>query len=122
FRIAGPPGSMCSLVIHAVELSVCGIERSMALRGRICAAALAAGGAVLCIGIWFSARVNTEMQVATAVVSHTLCSGVFISHLDPEQLYADAILPDPGQAKLAKRLRFIIDRKSPQVTVNWAVH
>lgn len=88
----------------------------------MCAAALAAGGAVLCIGIWFSARVNTEMQVATAVVSHTLCSGVFISHLDPEQLYADAILPDPGQAKLAKRLRFIIDRKSPQVTVNWAGH
>jgi len=94
----------------------------VAMRGRARAVALAAGAAVLSIGLWFSTRVNTEIRVATGVVSHTLCSGVFISHLDPEQLYADAILPNPGQAKLAKWLRYTIDSKNQQVTVTWAGH
>jgi CubicO group peptidase (beta-lactamase class C family) len=74
----------------------------------------------LSIAAWLWIRVNTEIRVATGVVSHTLCSAVFISHLNPEQVYADAILPDPGQAKLARRLRYAIDPKNQQVTVTWA--
>jgi hypothetical protein len=76
----------------------------------------------LILGIWFSIRVNTEIRVATGVMSHTLCSGVFISRLDPQQVYAEDILPNPGQARLAKRLRYTIDRKNQQVTVTWAGH
>lgn len=94
----------------------------MSLRGVMRMVVLAVSAAMVGLAIWFAARLGTAIRVGTGVVSHTLCSGVFISHLDPEQLYADAILPNPGQAKLARRLRYTIDRKNREVMVTWAGH
>jgi len=94
----------------------------MAFRDWMRVTALGLGAGVLGALLWFSARARTAIRVGTAVVSHTLCSGVFISHLDPEQLYADAILANPAQAALARRLRYTIERKDHQVIVTWAGH
>jgi CubicO group peptidase (beta-lactamase class C family) len=81
-----------------------------------------AGLAVVGFGIWFSLRDSAAIRVGTGVVSHALCSAAFISHVDPDQFYADAILSNPGPAGLAKRLRYSVDRTRQEVTVTWAGH
>jgi CubicO group peptidase (beta-lactamase class C family) len=81
---------------------------------------LAATAALLCVAPWFASRATRAIRVGTAVVSHTLCSGAFVSGLDPDQLYAEALKPNPGQKLLAKRLRYEVDRKNRQVLVTWA--
>lgn len=83
---------------------------------------LMAGVVVVGFGIWFSVCESAAIRVGTGVVSHTLCSGAFISHVDPDQFYVDAILSNPGPARLAKRLRYSIDQTRQEVTVTWAGH
>ena len=43
-----------------------------------------------------------------------------MSGLDPDLLYAEAVKPIPGQTRLAKRLRYSVDRATRQVTTTWA--
>lgn len=81
---------------------------------------LAALLVVLCAGVWFLLRTADRIRVGTAVVSHTLCSGAFVSGVDPDLLYAEAVKPIPGQHGLAKRLKSVIDRQAREVTVTWA--
>jgi CubicO group peptidase (beta-lactamase class C family) len=69
---------------------------------------------------WFVVRVAPGIQVGTAVVSKTLCSGVFVSGLDPDQLYAEALKPNPGQTRLSKGLRYQVDRRKKEVVATWA--
>ncbi|MGD0790288.1 MAG: serine hydrolase [Terriglobales bacterium] len=76
--------------------------------------------AVLCATVWFSVRAARGIRVATGVVSHTLCSGVFVSGLDPDQLYLEAVKPILGQSSLSKRFRYDVDRTGRQVTATWA--
>jgi CubicO group peptidase (beta-lactamase class C family) len=73
---------------------------------------------VLCV--LFLRREGRGIRVGTAVVSKTLCSGAFVSKVDPDQLYAEAVKPIPGQRALAKRLRYTIDRAKREVTATWA--
>jgi CubicO group peptidase (beta-lactamase class C family) len=68
----------------------------------------------------FLIRAAPGIRVGTAVVSQTLCSGVFVSGLDPDQLYAEAIKPNPGQTRLAKRLIYNVDREKREVSATWA--
>ena len=75
---------------------------------------------VLCACVWFLVRAGRGIRVGAAVVSHTLCSGSFVSGLDPDLLYAEAVKPNPGQRVLSKRLRYDVDRAGRQVTVTWA--
>ena len=75
---------------------------------------------VLCACVWFLVRAARGIRVGTAVVSHTLCSGAFVSGLDPDLLYAEAVKPIPGQRVLSKRLRYDVDRAGRQVIVTWA--
>lgn len=81
---------------------------------------MGASSAALCAGVWFFVRASRAIRVGTAVVSHTLCSGAFVSGLDPDSLYAEAVKPIPGQSVLAKRLKYVVDRKGRQVTATWA--
>jgi CubicO group peptidase (beta-lactamase class C family) len=75
---------------------------------------------VLLVGVaWFWYGSARGIRVGTAVVSKTLCSGVFVSGLDPDLLYAEAIKPIPGQDQLAKRLKYNVDRTARQVTATW---
>jgi hypothetical protein len=69
--------------------------------------------------VWFALRAPHRIHVGTAVVSKTLCSGVFISGLDPDMLYAEAVKPIPGQSLLAKHLRIDVDRNTKQVSATW---
>jgi CubicO group peptidase (beta-lactamase class C family) len=69
--------------------------------------------------VWFWHGPARGIRVGTAVVSKTLCSGVFVSGLDPDLLYAEAIKPIPGQDQLAKRLKYSVDRAAKQVTATW---
>jgi len=74
---------------------------------------------LVCAGGWFLHREGRGIQVGTAVVSKTLCSGVFVSGLDPDVLYAEAVKPIPGQKLLAKHLRYNVDKCARQVTTTW---
>ena len=71
-------------------------------------------------GVWFWVKEAPGIRVGTAVVSQTLCSGVFVSGLDPDKLYAQAVEPIPGQDSLAKHLKIDVDRKGREVTARWA--
>jgi CubicO group peptidase (beta-lactamase class C family) len=69
---------------------------------------------------WFQFRAAPGIRVGTAVVSHTLCSAAFVSSLNPDEVYAEAVKPNPGQSLLAKRLHYVVDRRARQVTSTWA--
>ena len=73
-------------------------------------------------GVWTAQRVATQIHVAGAVISHTLCAGAFISGVDPTQLYMDAILSDHGLAMLESHRRYFIDRTRRTAVVDWAGH
>lgn len=68
---------------------------------------------------WFVHRAGRGIRVGTAVVSKTLCSGAFVSGVDPDVLYAEAVKPIPGQTRLAKHLKYNVDREARQVTATW---
>lgn len=74
---------------------------------------------LLCAGAGLFMRLGRGIRVGTGLVSQTLCSGVFVSGVDPDQLYVEAIRPIPGQNRLAKRLHYEIDRKERQVIATW---
>jgi len=76
--------------------------------------------ALIGASVWFCLKITPGIRVGTAVVSQTLCSGVFVSGLDPDQLYVEAVRPIPGQDLLAKRLKIDVDRKRQQVSTTWA--
>jgi CubicO group peptidase (beta-lactamase class C family) len=71
-------------------------------------------------GVWFHFGPARGIRVGTAVVSKTLCTGVFVSGLDPDKLYAEAVKPIGGQDLLAKRLKIDVDRKAREVRATWA--
>ncbi len=78
------------------------------------------GGVVLLGGCaWFVHRAGRGIRVGTAVVSKTLCSGAFVSGVDPDVLYAEAVKPIPGETRLAKHLKYHVDREARQVTATW---
>lgn len=90
------------------------------LRNTILILIVGAGGVLLFASIAFVVREARGIRVGTAVVSQTLCSGVFVSGLDPDLLYAEAVKPIPGQTALSKQLKYDVDRAGRQVIVTWA--
>ncbi len=79
------------------------------------------GGCLLaCVVAWFVFRPDRALLVATGVVSQTLCSGVFVSGLNPNQLFDEVLKPNPGIRRLAKQLTYQIDRSRRQVATTWA--
>ena len=76
-------------------------------------------GVLMCVGAWFLHRGANGIRVGTAMVSKTLCSGTFVSGVDPDVLYAEAVKPIPGQTLLAKHLRYSVDREKREVTATW---
>jgi CubicO group peptidase (beta-lactamase class C family) len=65
-------------------------------------------------------RAMPAIEVGTGVVSHTLCSAAFVSGVDPDQVYAEAVKPIPGEGALSKRLKYVVDREHREVRVTWA--
>jgi CubicO group peptidase (beta-lactamase class C family) len=55
------------------------------------------------------------LRVLTGLTSHTLCSAVFVSGLDPEQTYADNIKARPTVGLVYWAIRYHIDRERKEV-------
>jgi CubicO group peptidase (beta-lactamase class C family) len=73
---------------------------------------------MLAAAFWF--RPDRALKVATGVVASTLCSEVFVSSQDPDQVYAQALLPTPGLQLLARRMHYTVDRAQKEVRTDWA--
>jgi hypothetical protein len=56
------------------------------------------------------------IQVASADVSQTLCSGVFVSGRDPEQTYREEKRPEGGRGLIDWATRYTVDRHKREVS------
>ena len=65
-------------------------------------------------------RPDRAIRVATGFVSHTLCSATFVSRLDPEQVYIEAIKPMGMMYLLDWALRYHVDTMRQEVTASFA--
>ena len=74
-------------------------------------AALVFIGALVVV-VW---RAAPLLRTATASVSLSVANGVFVSGLDPAQVYREDQLPNPGISKLAWALRYTVDRERKEV-------
>jgi CubicO group peptidase (beta-lactamase class C family) len=115
----GTPGEPSSYVYALKRRFARGAPEVTKRSQKIILIALAAIVVVVLAGSWLLLRVAPGIRVGTAVVSQTLCSGVFVSGLDPDQLYAEAIRPNPGQTRLSKRLKYQVDRSRKEVVTTW---
>jgi len=60
------------------------------------------------------------LRVASAYVSRTVCSGTFVSGLDPEQIYVENVRATPAFSLLEFALRYEVDRMRREVTTTIA--
>jgi len=60
------------------------------------------------------------IKTATGVISHTLCSGTFVSGLNPDQVYADSLRPIMGIKLFGWAFSRDVDITSRQVSVSFA--
>src|SRR3990170_304087 len=49
--------------------------------------------AAIVVAAWLVVRPDRALRVATGFTSYTLCAEVFVSGLDPEQVYAETLEP-----------------------------
>src|ERR1700720_3872068 len=56
------------------------------------------------------------LLIATALVSHTLCSETFLSGLDPDQVYSETFRAFPGIRWIDWALRYKVDRARREVS------
>jgi len=64
---------------------------------------------VVLVVAWRAFHPERALHVASGLVSHTLGSGLFVSGLNPEQIYAEAIRPRQGMGLLTWALRYQVD-------------
>jgi CubicO group peptidase (beta-lactamase class C family) len=80
--------------------------------------AVAIGLAIMAgLGLW--KRPDNALRVATASVAHALCSGVFVSGLAPDRVYAENVAADRGLALLLPGLHYAVDRANQRITTGW---
>src|SRR5271169_2052366 len=70
---------------------------------------------VLSISAYFAVSGKDLFHVVTGSVSHAMCDAVFVSHLDPMQVYAEEELPANGMRWIDWALRFEIDHSRREV-------
>jgi hypothetical protein len=76
--------------------------------------------ATLSVAACNAARPDRAIRIATGDTSHTLCSGTFVSGLDPHQLFAESVRPKPGMGLVSWALHYHVDRERRQVTTRVA--
>jgi CubicO group peptidase (beta-lactamase class C family) len=64
------------------------------------------------------ARPDRVLEVATGLISHNLCSEVFVSKLPADQVYAESIAPRPGMGLINWAVRYDVDQVGRQVRVS----
>ncbi|MBI3699516.1 MAG: serine hydrolase [Afipia sp.] len=80
--------------------------------GIIAAAALAASGTALTAVAW----ANDAPRVATGFIANVVCSGTFVSGVDPNRLLSDTIGAMPGVGLIEWAIGVNVDRTGRQVT------
>ena len=63
---------------------------------------------------------DQALRVASAYVSHVICSGTFVARLPPDEVYAENIRATPAFDLLDHVLRYEVDRERRQVTTTIA--
>jgi CubicO group peptidase (beta-lactamase class C family) len=74
--------------------------------------------ALMAAALWF--RPDRALQVATGVVADTLCSEVFVSGQEPDQVYAQVLLPTPGLNLLTRLMHYTVDHTQKEVRADLA--
>jgi len=78
--------------------------------GTSCLLLLAAAAASLAC-----ARLGSGLHVTTGLVSHNVCSEVFVSGRDPDVAYAEILRPRPGMGLIDRWIAYAIDRERGEV-------
>lgn len=73
-------------------------------------------GGILLAGVLL--RPDRPMRIGTGAVAHDLCSGVFVSGLDPDRVFVDSLAPRAGLSLIARGLSWRVDRKERNVTAS----
>jgi CubicO group peptidase (beta-lactamase class C family) len=66
-----------------------------------------------------AARARDVPKVATGFMANVLCSGAFISGLDPQRVFAETTAAMPGAGLIGWALDYRLDRASKDVTVTF---
>ena len=80
---------------------------------RLLTVCLAAAGIVLVF--WFAVRLIGLLRVATGLTSHTLCSAVFVSGLDPASVHEQTLAPIAGMGLVRWALSYEVERERREV-------
>jgi CubicO group peptidase (beta-lactamase class C family) len=80
---------------------------------------LVAGGASLVVGC-SAVRPDSAIRVATGVISHNLCSDVFVSELDADQVYAKDLKQRGGMGLVDWAVHYNVDTARTQVSTTVA--
>ncbi len=64
-------------------------------------------------------RPDRAVRVATEYIAHTLCTAAFVSNLDPDQVYREALRPARGIRLLNRGIRYNVDKLRKEVTVDF---
>jgi CubicO group peptidase (beta-lactamase class C family) len=77
--------------------------------------------AIVLVGMWWVYRpeIGRAKRVATGLVSHEICSGVFVSGLQPEAIFAENLRPRPFFSLVAWALDYQVDRGHRAVTASF---
>ena len=76
---------------------------------------------IIALSVWILVtRPDRGLQVASVLVSHTLCSEVFVAGLPADQSFREELAFRPGFRRLARFVRYTVDRQRQQVTTTIA--
>ena len=75
-----------------------------------------AGLATLLAAACAASTAGRPFQVVSGLVSHNLCSEVFVSKLSPERAYAESIASRPGMGLVDWAIRYEVDAEQRSVT------
>lgn len=97
------------------------MEKVDCLRKPVLKSLILSGAATLIATAAFLAfRPDRALRVVTSLTSHTLCSAVFVSGLDPNQVYAETIEPIAGIRLISWAVRYRVDSAHRQVRTTLA--